>query len=538
MNVIKRRHESGENMKKRRLMIFALLAVLLCSCADSGSGAVDRTETSKPGTVQSSENSQGSTSASEMSQSDQSSQPTEPGAFVPADDQETSTQPNDAPADQKDDQTGETEPEASIHVHSYRQQTIAPTCIQGGYTVYSCECGHTYTGNETAPMAHTYTVTVVAPTEVEYGGEKYICDACGYSYWDKQVPPTVDPLQVLIFESHGDGTCSVTGLKDKTVQGLRIPEENEQGEKVVRIGNSAFMSSDIRSVIIPDTVTVIESYAFRYCDQLVDITLPGEMKELKDYVFDGCTALRTVKLPEGLTQINRGTFFLCKSLESVELPDSVTAIGDSCFHGCASLRSIRLPNGLQYVPYGAFTECVKLEQVILPDSVTQIGGNAFYKAASLESIVLPKGCKSIGSCAFYECTGLTTVAFGQALERIEGSAFAFCPGLEEVILPDTVQAIGGFAFSGCTGMKRLCLGMSIVDIDGAAFKDCTSLTSVFLPQSLLVIKPGTSETSPFVGCSGKLVLYSDAKAATPTWQRYFGLVCYGYTYETYLQDIA
>ena len=42
------------------------------------------------------------------------------------------------------------------HVHKYTSEVIEPSCKQGGYTLYTCECGYSYTGNPTAPRAHDY----------------------------------------------------------------------------------------------------------------------------------------------------------------------------------------------------------------------------------------------------------------------------------------------------------------------------------------------------------------------------------------------
>lgn len=45
---------------------------------------------------------------------------------------------------------------ASGHSHSYSTSVTQPTCTTGGYTTYTCSCGHAYTGNETAPLGHSF----------------------------------------------------------------------------------------------------------------------------------------------------------------------------------------------------------------------------------------------------------------------------------------------------------------------------------------------------------------------------------------------
>jgi len=41
------------------------------------------------------------------------------------------------------------------HVHSYEAVITEPTCTEGGYTTYTCECGDSYVADETAPLGHT-----------------------------------------------------------------------------------------------------------------------------------------------------------------------------------------------------------------------------------------------------------------------------------------------------------------------------------------------------------------------------------------------
>ena len=44
---------------------------------------------------------------------------------------------------------------ADAHEHSYTAVVTAPTCTEGGYTTYTCECGDSYIADETAPLGHT-----------------------------------------------------------------------------------------------------------------------------------------------------------------------------------------------------------------------------------------------------------------------------------------------------------------------------------------------------------------------------------------------
>lgn len=68
---------------------------------------------------------------------------------------------------------------------------------------------------------------------------------------------------------------------------------------------------------IPNTVTVIEDYAFYYCQDLSKVVLP-----------------------DNLVAIRNGAFTNCASLESITIPESVTVIGENAFVSCTELKYI------------------------------------------------------------------------------------------------------------------------------------------------------------------------------------------------------
>ena len=75
------------------------------------------------------------------------------------------------------------------HVHSYTAETVAPTCTEQGYTVYTCECGDSYIDDYTDPQGHSFS--------------KGICLNCGAA--DPDYSPgapaiTVQPVPVKAWQ--------------------------------------------------------------------------------------------------------------------------------------------------------------------------------------------------------------------------------------------------------------------------------------------------------------------------------------------------
>ena len=69
------------------------------------------------------------------------------------------------------------------HVHRFTEaETVAPTCTEKGYTIYSCACGKdSYHADETDPLGHDWDDGIVTAeaTADEEGSITYTCNICG-----------------------------------------------------------------------------------------------------------------------------------------------------------------------------------------------------------------------------------------------------------------------------------------------------------------------------------------------------------------------
>jgi len=75
--------------------------------------------------------------------------------------------------------------------HDYVAVVTDPTCKEGGYTTYTCSlCNNSYTSDHTPIADHDYIATVVPPTCTESGYTTYTCTMCGSSYNSDVTQPT------------------------------------------------------------------------------------------------------------------------------------------------------------------------------------------------------------------------------------------------------------------------------------------------------------------------------------------------------------
>ena len=71
-----------------------------------------------------------------------------------------------------------------IHVHNYSRQVVAPTCSEGGYTVFTCSCGESYTGDYTSATGRHRWVMDYDYVPVYEKRGIHICNVCGKDITD------------------------------------------------------------------------------------------------------------------------------------------------------------------------------------------------------------------------------------------------------------------------------------------------------------------------------------------------------------------
>ena len=213
------------------------------------------------------------------------------------------------------------------------------------------------------------------------------------------------------FKDYGDGVELVKCNLNKSV--VTVPAEHN-GKPVVKIGYQAFAWKKlIKQIILPESVTEIDTMAFWFTTRLEDIQFGG-LKRMESNLFPGCDKLTSLTLPISLETIesdclsdleNLAEIFVseqsetftavdgvlyskdmtclvaypcAKSGETFDVPQAVIRIGERAFSGCENLKTIKLSDGLLRIEERAFIWCSYLENINIPKGVMIIEDDAFF----------------------------------------------------------------------------------------------------------------------------------------------------------------
>ncbi len=304
-------------------------------------------------------------------------------------------------------------------------------------------------------------------------------------------------------------------------------------EGVTSVGGYSFSGcSNLESVSIPGSVTLLCRRAFMNCTALEALQLPEEVAEIQFECFYGCKALTQINLPSELTVINSGTFQNCLNLEELVLPEKITLIYQYAFSSTA-IKSMIIPDSVRGIDRYVFGHCTKLERLVLGKGVNELVRNFIYSCHSLqsiqvhaenqtfssdangilynkdqtklvfyptgrvgESLTVADGVQVIGVGAFEQCKKLKEITLPDSLTTIENEAFYNVNTLKKIHFGKNLTAVGAYAFAHCDGLENLAFPNGLKELGESIFFDCTALQEVYLPDTIQTMGVRIFENCP------------------------------------------
>ncbi|MBR3617556.1 MAG: leucine-rich repeat domain-containing protein, partial [Acholeplasmatales bacterium] len=337
---------------------------------------------------------------------------------------------------------------------------------------------------------------------------------------------------------------------------------------ITEIDNDMFQYANIKTVVFEENSTLqkIGDGAFYSC-HIESIILPNSLKEIGVAAFKTCN-LKTIELPENVEIIGENAFYDNSSLEILIIGESLYEIGDNAFSAVlkyvfnkSTLRLAEGEDNYGLIPLGPESYLFEGEEankaeiidnfvmyhesetetkllkyigdnknITIPSYVTYIDDYAFYANRIIEEVIIPDNVRFIGNNVFTSCYKLQNVVIGNGVERIKSSAFQYCYDLRTVVIGDSVTTIEQYAFYDCNHLTTITLGVNVETIETSAFGECFSLVEIH-NKSSIELQIGDTEY-------GQIARYAKRIVTTDNFESYVefndDFAIFNYDGETYL----
>lgn len=240
------------------------------------------------------------------------------------------------------------------------------------------------------------------------------------------------------------------------------------GYTISGIEEEALSKSEIKKLIVPDSVTYLAVGAFSDFYTLEEVTLSESITVLPASIFSGCSNLKKVNLPDTITKL--GTTIGSLGVESNS---------GWQFSSCTSLEEIVLPAKIEVLPAYVFYGCKSLKKVVFPDNLTELlfEADLSYNNGNIS-------VKNMRSNLFMNCDSLEKIVLPATLKYIPPKIFNNCKNLTEVRIHGEVTEIMQEAFSNCKSLSFVSIGQGVTKIGENIFSDCNEITDIFYGSSL------------------------------------------------------
>ncbi len=332
---------------------------------------------------------------------------------------------------------------------------------------------------ETGERCNTVTTSVRLPAYLETIGANAFAYCIALE--EIKIPDGVKVIKSNAFLSciklsNVEFPAGVTKISSGVLCQTAISEFNI-GKMVTAIESAAFNRTNLKSVVIPDSVEYIGDQAFAECKQLLTVTMPDNLKYIGSDVFmsspiyDNCQndfvtvrgniligykgSAKEITIPENVKFIAGGVFLNNKEIVSVIIPDGIDILGMDLFSN-SDVQRVYLGNGVKRIPENTFFRCEKLSELVLSDGTECIASGAICFCSSLQKFNLPSTLKEIESNAIDGMfSQIEEIVFSDNFTTIRQMAISRFANLKYVILPKALETFDVNAIVNCKNMKQI-----------------------------------------------------------------------------------
>ena len=297
--------------------------------------------------------------------------------------------------------------------------------------------------------------------------------------------------------------AEITSIGNYAFNNTNISAEGLGNLKITTIGEYTFASCpSLGAVTIPDTCTTISQYAFNKSG-VTSVTMKN-VETIETNAFAYCNNLVNVDFGDKLTEIKANAFLYSRALNEISFPRTITTIGVHAFYD-SGIKSLDLSN-VTTIEEGAFAQMSSIETLKV-NAVTNFGSAAFYHTyvknyyVPSMDIILNSNYVSLSSNPMNNCNNVyTNEVLLEELNlsdysNLKNYVFAGGKSIKTLIIPSGIELseniIGNLGVENLnidindmsyvlkfqSTLKNLVLGSSITELS-TRLTDCTKLETI------------------------------------------------------------
>ncbi len=276
----------------------------------------------------------------------------------------------------------------------------------------------------------------------------------------------VDDLiyQVTSSAKNGIGEVQLIGISKRlNISYLALPEQvrsNGYTYKLTKICTYGLLGINAAAIVVPDTVTVMESHSFGNTIEL--LFLSKNCKVIPSWLItneDSSSNLRFVYVPEGVTTLSDNAFnFISRNQSSVILPTTIKSVGKKSLYG------LNLVTFLNKKPVASVASAVKDGTTVkVNKSVVSTYKKQFSKKISVvaakdivksTAITVSKSNLKLDTSATYTLKGSLTKGSNETVYWLSTDTDIFDISSKGVLNPKTAGTAYAVAYTRTSGLQK------------------------------------------------------------------------------------
>ena len=216
------------------------------------------------------------------------------------------------------------------------------------------------------------------------------------------LPPTIENVSVTEGNTKFKAVGKQLYNEGTLLLSFTQKEDIKFQDGITKIGANSFIpEKNVKTIVIPESVTSIQSYAFSNIDTLENLKIGKGVSYISsafihknyDVNVEIDSSNEKYQIENNVLYSDKKTILICplyKINGTFNVIKGVKEIKDLAFYFQDNLTEIKLPNTIETLNDNILLRCSKLEKIEIPSSIKKIGSYCFKECENLNKIIIHK----------------------------------------------------------------------------------------------------------------------------------------------------